>query len=265
MLVVHQGLGNLHLVCNECGKKFYKYRVKSEKITVKGEFEKHMRIHEVVNFTCDCMGVVKIRQGEEFVLNSTRLSNHYFSKEKHIRVNHEGWIGCNVCNKYFKTKEEKVRHEKRHENVRTCTLCEFVSKSYANLGWHNMTEHRKKPTPCSICEIIFPDIKSLRSHKRLDHEPKMTCDYCGEMFRNLTNHIRKNHTKETDKKYQCSECGKGFIHEYMIKNHTQSVHTQNPLHQCRYGCDNRYKDRVNMLAHERKRHGGQFEYLKKVK
>ena len=35
MLVVHQGLGNLHFVCNECGKKFYKYMVKSEKEQLK--------------------------------------------------------------------------------------------------------------------------------------------------------------------------------------------------------------------------------------
>ena len=56
------------LKCEECGEQFNKFTtLKMGKLTLKESFEKHMWIHEVVNFKCNCEGIPDLRPGQNML------------------------------------------------------------------------------------------------------------------------------------------------------------------------------------------------------
>ena len=56
---------NDDLKCEECGEQFNKFTsLKMGRSTLKESFEKHMWIHKVVNFKCNCEDILDLRPGQ---------------------------------------------------------------------------------------------------------------------------------------------------------------------------------------------------------
>ena len=66
--------------------------------------------------------------------------------------------------------------------------------------------------------------------------------------------MRTAHLPDSEKKFQCKDCEKGFSSKSALRDHAMNMHIKSQPYQCRYGCTNRYNDRANRTAHEKRRH-----------
>ena len=59
------GTEQVDLKCDECGEQFNKFTtLKMGNVTLKDAFEKHMWIHKIVNFKCNCEGIPDLKPGQ---------------------------------------------------------------------------------------------------------------------------------------------------------------------------------------------------------
>jgi len=243
-----------HFDCGDCGKQFNKLTVPNFH-DLKKEIEKHKRMHSVLNFSCYCPEVTSVKPGQEFGAHGFNFSVIFREKEKHMLVVHEGYFGCKAkrCLKSFRTPDELLGHMKYHRKY-VCHLCGFEATD-VQLMYHKREVHEKTTFPCEDCGKPFVTNAHKDMHKRKVHVRKVTCEVCGANVKDLTRHTDAVHTSDEDKKFQCKDCNKGFLSKILLRIHEDSVHTEAPQHQCRYGCKNRYRNHSNRNAHERKRHG----------
>ena len=251
-------------LCPMCGKVFENIilmRIHKRRCVDPSELSnRNIRIMKVQNFSCECSDAVTLKEGEEFGLKGKYLSRVFLAKEHHMKVKHEGWFGCTICPKSFEYERELLHHNKVHKQV-PCQKCEYISKHRVDLRKHNVKVHDPKPSSCSICGNIYKNSVLMFSHKkRCVDSVEKSCELCGGMFKNIEQHMQILHTSDEEKKYQCTECERGFICKSMLVNHTMNVHIKSQPYQCRYGCENRYNDKGNMRAHEKRRHGEVFNY-----
>jgi len=247
--------GRLHnFDCGDCGKQFNKLTVPNHH-DLKKEIEKHKRMHSVLSFLCDCPEQTLVKAGQEFGIHGLNFSAIFREKEKHMLVVHEGWFGCKakLCLRSFKSAGELSGHMKYHRKY-VCDLCGFEA-THEKLRYHRREVHEKTSFPCEDCGKQFVTQTMFNVHKRKVHVEKVACQDCGAMVKSLTRHRDAVHTADEDKKFQCEECNKGFQDKLLLKIHMESVHSEAPQHQCRYGCENRYRNLSNLSAHERKMHG----------
>ena len=91
-------------------------------------------------------------------------------------------------------------------------------------------------------------------HEKDAHGTPRACPVCGGMFKQIKAHMQTVHTPEFEKKYQCKDCAKGFRNKHTLENHAMNIHIKSKPYQCRFGCEDRYNDTSNRLAHEKRRH-----------
>ena len=170
-----------------------------------------------------------------------------------------GFSGCDQCAKYFKSKKSLENHKQSHLESIVCDQCAFQGNSHSTLEDHKRREHDDKPMECPECNVVVKNSYYLKKHKGSTHTTKKTCNICGGKFSRIELHIQTMHTAEADKQFQCSHCGKGFTSRQSFEKHEQNIHLSQKSFQCRYGCENRYNDQSNMLAHEKRHHGTSFK------
>ena len=246
-----KGTGKLaqDLLCTLCGEKF----IKGSRKTIIYSYKRHMLKHQVENFTCDCPNAPKLSQKYE----AQRVGRDFQAKERHMKVEHMGWIACQQCSLCFETERQATKHTEKHKNSVVCHLCGFSAADKTLLLRHIKCHHEAVPEQCPICGKTCKDKACLASHIKCVHEPA-TCTICGAVVKRIKIHMEQMHMDDSDKRYSCSDCGKGFMDKYALKKHVINMHTKSQPHQCRYGCDNRYNDVSNRNAHEKRRHGGIF-------
>ena len=176
-----------------------------------------------------------------------------------LQVEHMGWNGCDRCSKYFKSKTSLENHKQIHLESIVCDQCGFQANNHSTIEAHKRREHEEKSTECPECNIVVKNPYHLKCHKRSMHARKSTCNICGGAFSRIELHMKTMHTAEEDKQFHCSHCGKGFTSRQSFVAHEKNIHLSQKSFQCRYGCENRYNDQSNMLAHEKRHHGGSFK------
>merc|ERR1711915_686967 len=173
-------------------------------------------------------------------------------KERHIKLDHQGWFACPKCTMCFKNKVLQEKHTSTHSLSFICDICGYVGSTKSNLSEHVKGIHETNLVKCPECEKIFKNDQKLMHHKRKVHMARQ-CPICGEMFKTLRVHLNTVHKNDSEKKYQCQDCGKGFYDRSKLESHRMSIHIKSRPHRCRYGCDIGYNDVSNRNSHEKKR------------
>jgi hypothetical protein len=233
-------------VCPDCGQFF-----PPNKWNGQVEYEKHLNMHKVEKFSCDCPDVPKLvmRPGQV-----RKINVDFRKKERHMKVDHMGWVGCSECVFSAENKDLIDEHMKKHTIGHMCALCGFKADNTQKLRWHTQCVHEFTMVPCPDCGKMVKD-KYLKAHKDKVHSAA-ACEVCGAVVKNVKYHMQSMHTPDSEKRFQCKDCGKGFMSQITLDSHRMNIHLKTQPYQCRYGCDNRYNDISNRSAHERRRHGG---------
>ena len=194
-------------------------------------------------------------------------------KERHIRVQHEGWLPCEqdsclvryLCKRQreisnsdhdifsCESKETLEEHMTKHTKKYMCDSCGFKADDSNKLYYHRQVTHEAVMVPCPDCGKMFKD-RYLKLHQRKVLSAA-ACEICGVVVKNVKHHMQGVHMADSDKRFHCKDCGKGFMCRVTMDNHRMNMHIKAQPYQCRYGCDNRYNDTSNRSAHERRRHG----------
>ena len=237
---------NQDLLCTYCGQEF----IKGSRRDIQKVYQRHILKHQVETFVCDCEGVPRIipRPGQE------RVGNDFKLKERHMKVEHLGWQGCHQCIQCFESEEQLTEHVEKHSLTFICDLCGFVASNPQSLKDHTKKKHESTPLPCPDCGKIMGSKIALDSHKRKVHSAS-ACVICGVVVKNIKVHMQEMHMDDSEKRYHCEDCGKGFMDKQRLTDHRINMHIKSQPHKCRYGCENRYNDKSNRNAHERRRHG----------
>ena len=242
----NSGKPSRDLLCQECGQEF----IKGSRKDITKVYQRHLLKHQVENFFCQCPNVPKIipRPGQE------RIGMDFKQKERHMKVEHQGWLGCQECIQSFETEEQLTEHVEKHRLTFICDLCGFVAPNPQSLKDHTKKKHESIPMPCPECGKIMGSKIAVDSHKRKVHSAS-ACIICGVVIKNMKIHMQEMHIDDSEKRYQCQDCGKGFMDKQRLTDHRMNMHIKSQPHKCRYGCENRYNDKSNRNAHERRRHG----------
>ena len=93
------------IVCQDCGET-----VKRGKSKEGGrKYEKHQMLHKVEQFTCSCPDLPALPGPTDFV-GPRQVKGLYALRERHMKVVHMDWKGCNDCEKSFETVEKLEAH-----------------------------------------------------------------------------------------------------------------------------------------------------------
>lgn len=228
-------------LCSHCGEEFNIKDTKSE-----GAYSRHMKIHTIEKFKCDCEPTWKTNREKNF----------------HMKCVHMGHFGCEPCVRTFASEDVFKSHmELTHSGAKffICAECGFETHTKGNLQIHTQLSHDKEIQTCNICGAQFEGTYRLKAHLKRTHNELKPCPYCGQFFKNINKHINTSHTADSEKKYQCKECGKGFIDITKLNGHMMNVHIRSRPYHCRYQCGVSYNDRGNRNGHERSKHGGLWD------
>lgn len=132
-----------------------------------------------------------------------------------------------------------------------------------------------KSYECPECNQSFDFLSQLKRHK-ITHtgERSHKCDFpgCDKTYAQaggLYTH-KKKHAAESGqaKQYPCLKCDQAFDYQSQLNQHAR-MHTGERLFICDYpGCNKTYTQKVNLLAHQRKKHqaeSGQSEESDPIK
>lgn len=188
-------------LCTECGKFYAKWR-------------RHTCEHKIKPYSCNTCGK---RCVSENALNT------------HSRVhddNHE--YRCKYCNVTFKTKVDKMTHERIH-----------------------LTEG--KPYKCTDCSETFATNKERRMHLEDHTGPReLKCDICGIEFLSHLNLQRHKVVHTGLRPYKCSVCQRGFNQAGHLKSHMR-LHTGERPYKCQH-CDKCFNHNVSLKSHVQRYH-----------
>ena len=196
------------IFCPNCSEKFIR------KFNGKDKFENHLLRHKVDEFSCDCPKDAEQKQENEFN-----------KKLKHMMVQHEGWHGCHVCEKFFKIKEQLKEHIKlQHPNENKS------AKQKKNMGIPRNTE--SGVVICTDCDKTFNkyDIhlkRNIKKHK-LQHEiDKFSCDCPDYLNDTFMSEIKAFYKKQYHVKLKhlgwigCEQCNECFETENNLATHSK--------------------------------------------
>ena len=232
------------------GKVRCKCKICGIEVSCKQNMMVHLRTHtkKIEVFEpkpCDICGV--------FLENKTNFKSH-MSRVHTEKVRKS--IKCEICGK-------NVGKDVKSHLCKKSIPCKACGKMYFNRkerDKHQKEEHAEiaQSYSCDQCGVTFNTKSSLNKHIKNIHAEESECPYCGKKCKNLQFHIDTAHVSDEMKRLKCQDCGKGFLLEYQLKKHVESVHLNSKRYQCRYGCDNRFNDASNRNAHEKKKHGTLF-------
>ena len=145
------------------------------------------------------------------------------------------------CDIKFESLNEKVRHLKDvHYSYIKCPKCADFFANEENLELHLKNQH------------IDPH-KEI--HRIRESRQKVKCHECDKTVQ--AGFLQKHMTNAHHKNYSCKKCGKEFFGKDKLESHEEVEHKEQRF-KCRYPeckSDQKYRDRSNRLAHERKKHG----------
>ena len=142
--------------CKECHMKIDNGQI----------FLEHLRKHVVENFKCECPNL----PNTDICTEGSELSGEFLSKERHMRVEHQGWLAC----------QERIAWQDTSKGAGE--ECSFIYQSTDDLEKHVKTNHREKKQKLPP---KHPDRRTNEMNKRYGKEQmekNVLCPDCGKEF-----------------------------------------------------------------------------------
>lgn len=246
--------------CLHCDKKF----------GAKVSLQRHLKHHEgPQKFNCFCgrsfktLRAIKIHRikqhGSDRLVEKSFECNTcpYAAKfeyllKRHV-LTHMKFFTCDHCGqKYAKEKQLK-------EHLTKCRKlldfsCKFCPKNFQN--FKTLNQHLKSHAGREECPICFQMLSAsfikehIRRHKAQQEKPKLECKICSKLF--LTSTHLKLHKTTHNKRYECDFCGHRLAKKGVLFQHIL-VHVNPEIFKC-IVCQKVFKDRSNLLAHNKRSH-----------
>jgi hypothetical protein len=151
---------------------------------------------------------------------------------KHIKKTH----GCKVSEQTFDNAPAwKIHMKMGHQKVG----CEKCNKLFRTKGW--LISHIKKFHPqentenieCEVCKQTFNEKPNLKSHLKNDHH-RIQCEICGKLF--ITQacfllHNKTIHQEDKTEIFECKLCQQKFNEKLALQSHMKNDHQINRFHQ----------------------------------
>ncbi|XP_056417111.1 zinc finger protein 197-like [Hyla sarda] len=171
---------------------------------------------------------------------------------------------CLQCGRSFRNHIDLISHQRTHEKVFHCALCQQSFMDKSALVVHEWTFHIQEPKmgepaqtkpstkddrpfSCLECGKSFMKKSSLVKHQRI-HTGAFACPDCGKCLSDKTGLIIHRRTHTGEKPYACSECGRRFTQRCHLITH-QSVHNSKESFACS-DCGKCFSVRSVLEAHQ---------------
>ena len=270
------------IVCSDCGETVMKGRAKDGG----KRFLSHQMKHKVEQFFCECPGQSQLLPETE------RSSREFVLKERHMKVEHMGWVGCSSCDKSFETDDKLEGHtrqkhaeikseeesngkqkRKRRPNVSVkwpkdllCPDCgENIGKGRAKDGGKYILRHQlKHQVENFVCEcpdvpklIVRPDQERVGKDFILKERHMKTVHLgwfgCTQCIQSFeTEESLVEHKEKHNLTFICDLCGFTAETKSSLKQHTVTKHVSNPV-PCP-DCGKHFANESLVKAHKKKVH-----------
>ena len=245
--------------CNHCGKTIEQHLNTNqgficchcqEEFSSPGVLTLHLKTLDIEknlkNVECDYCNSFLPKSMIKRHMSKCRFENQQSKK---------GFIPCDDCDKFKKSKKEKMAHLKachpeHHKKIlkrnadtwKDCPSsqyvnCDVCNKSIrrCNLKDHKLYVHRMNMSNetvdmistdnvCDICGHVSKHAKDVKKHKKFVHEKVLNfeCKFCGKKFSNKGNLNQHEviHTGVTP--YQCHLCGKQCRRRSELEKHIET-------------------------------------------
>ncbi|XP_073404653.1 uncharacterized protein [Dendrobates tinctorius] len=170
---------------------------------------------------------------------------------------------CLQCGRSFRSEIDLISHQRMHEKIYHCALCQQTFMDKSALVVHEWTYHihepkvgeplprqapkEERPFSCLECGKSFMKKSSLVKHQRI-HTGAFACPDCGKCLSDKTGLIIHRRTHTGEKPFSCSECGRRFTQMCHLITH-QSVHTGKRSFACS-DCGKCFSIRSVLEAHQ---------------
>ena len=243
-------------ICEDCGKTFCfksehikKFHTKRKSISKKRNSHREM-IMQGIKEDCRCN------------LDFSEKNDKYI--RSHYKTIHLGYTPCPKCKQLLKDRKKykhscpdkaKAKAQNRIREYR-CEECGVVKTTPVGLKDHMQSVHNPETmVQCKFCPKLFTCSQLKKHVENGPHTTKKTCNICGKSIAKMKIHMETSHKSDIDKRFKCDQCSKGFISKLRLDSHIMNVHLKLRPFKCRYGCDQAYNDRSNLIQHEKRAHG----------
>jgi len=242
--------------------------------SVQGNFELHIRSHEVENDPNSVLKYTKLTRTVNCILYTCTVPMCRYTSMTESRTKHHSLI----CNREAGTggsMKSAIRGEETISYYK-CNACNFETTRLYIVKQHIESVHEKKKlVKCNLCDYQCYALKSMRKHCTLKHpNPLMperderglriyTCSHCPFLAKTkntLNNHIKVFHL-QIKKPYECSECRFGYMSHSELERHIRVEHSFY-CNKCGLQCNNKNDFRAHTLSlHKKKYRCGDCDFV----
>ncbi|XP_041356695.1 zinc finger protein 93-like [Gigantopelta aegis] len=145
---------------------------------------------------------------------------------KHVKDHNEGPYQCEVCERWWLTKDTYSSHMRLHfgrtsSKVFVCVHCNMGFFHMIELDDHYKSHAEDTTFRCMHCEKIFKSQEELVTHRSIHPNQKvpLNCGRCDKLFATLQE--LRAHERCHDKPLECVVCDLTFPSEESAKEHMQ--------------------------------------------
>ncbi|KAF7268379.1 hypothetical protein GWI33_018481 [Rhynchophorus ferrugineus] len=234
-----------------CGKKkSAKCYVCGEQFPLRKELLQHLKTAHVINISKDKTN--KIGKHECYICN--QIFSSYGSLAYHMSKHQGRRYNCDICDKWFYTKNQVDIHKQIHNRDKTLVICPICGKGFhyqSGLFYHMKIHTNERNYKCVYCPRSFYTKNSVKRHE-LTHTGARPydCKFCDKKFRSL-GEVKKHQFLHTgERPYHCKYCNMTFIQMHNLKVHLM---THSGDFQCNY-CIKNFADEDILKFHLQNKH-----------
>ncbi|CAL8325228.1 unnamed protein product [Arctogadus glacialis] len=180
----------------------------------------------------------------------------FFTSKTHTCEHKIKPVSCNVCGKRCVDKSALKAHSSIHKESyeHPCKFCMVPFKTRLDKLAHERAHtHKAKPYECPDCSMSFSKLPARNLHLKGHRGPKiLSCPHCALEFRYQGPLERHMLVHTGMKEYVCEFCHRSFTQPGHLKSHLR-VHTGEKPFQCQH-CDKSFNHNVSLKSHVMRYH-----------